>query len=113
MSPAFRWHSLWRRLSSRRQMKADIEAEIAFHIEGRVDEMVAEGMTSEEAHRRARDLARLDRPARLCDDLRVALGALAQAPPREDLRGSASAPAFSRGDVPHVLAAMLGQGCRQ
>jgi putative ABC transport system permease protein len=48
------WRSLWRSVLSRRQMEADIEDEIVFHIEGKVDALMEEGLSEQEA----RDMAR-------------------------------------------------------
>ncbi len=54
MVPGRGWRELWRRLLSRRQMEADIEDEIEFHIQGRTDVLVDGGLPEEEARRRAR-----------------------------------------------------------
>jgi len=58
------WRSLQRLLFSRRQMEDDIEAEIAFHIEGQVDALMEAGLTEEEARSLARrrfgDKARIE-----------------------------------------------------
>lgn len=48
------WRSLWRDLLSPRQMKADIEDEVAFHIEGRVDALMESGLSEKEARRQVR-----------------------------------------------------------
>jgi putative ABC transport system permease protein len=43
------WLSVWRRLSPRRMIEPDVRDEIAFHIEGRVRELVESGCSEEEA----------------------------------------------------------------
>ncbi len=47
------WRPIWRRVFSPRQMREDIEDEIAFHIEGKVDALVSQGMTEGEAREEA------------------------------------------------------------
>ncbi len=47
-----------------KQVRADVDAELAFHIEGRIDELVAGGMSRDDAEREARrrfgDFARIE-----------------------------------------------------
>ncbi len=38
--------------SSRRRLRGDIDRELRFHIEGRIEELIAGGMTREQAERR-------------------------------------------------------------
>lgn len=62
-----RWPGLrrvFRASSGTRQTRADVDAELAFHLEGRIDELMASGMPRAEAEREARtrfgDLARIE-----------------------------------------------------
>lgn len=48
------WSDLWRRLSSRRQLTDDIRDELRFHIEGRVEALMEEGVPEEVARARVR-----------------------------------------------------------
>ena len=65
MSPA-RWNlrRVFRLPSTRRRLHDDVEAELAFHLEGRVEELMRDGWTREEAEREARrrfgDYARIE-----------------------------------------------------
>ena len=69
MSPSdrSRWnlHRVFRLPSTRRRVRADVEAELAFHLEGRVEELMREGLGRDEAEREARrrfgDYARIER----------------------------------------------------
>jgi putative ABC transport system permease protein len=72
MSGRTDWRSLWRSLLSRRQMKADIEDEIAFHIEGKVDALMEEGLSEDEARERA--LLRFGNEARYKAEMAAASG---------------------------------------
>ena len=57
------WRALWRQILSGRQMDADIEDEIAFHIEGQVDALMESGFSEDQArelvHRRLGDERRI------------------------------------------------------
>lgn len=45
------WQQVWRRLFPRRMIARDIDAELEFHLRGRVEDLVAGGMGPEEARR--------------------------------------------------------------
>jgi len=51
-----RWdlRRVFRLPSTRRRLRDDVEAELAFHLEGRVDELMRDGLTRDEAEREAR-----------------------------------------------------------
>ena len=57
------WRVVWRLLLSKKQMDADIEDEIAFHIEGQVDALMESGFSEDQArelvHRRFGDERRI------------------------------------------------------
>jgi putative ABC transport system permease protein len=67
MSSAGKWNlrRVFRLPSTRRRLHDDVEAELAFHLEGRVEELMREGLTREnavhEARRRFGDYARIER----------------------------------------------------
>lgn len=62
-----RWNlrRVFRLPSTRRRLHADVEAELAFHLQGRVEELMRDGLTRDAAEREARrrfgDYARIER----------------------------------------------------
>lgn len=50
------WRDLWRHLFPKESIEPDVQEEIAFHIQGRIDELIAQGWSESEA--RARVLER-------------------------------------------------------
>ena len=75
-----------------KQVRADVDAELAFHIEGRIDELVAGGMSRDDAEREARrrfgdfariegEVERLDRERQRRHSLRERIDALIRGHP--------------------------------
>src|SRR5437764_2249528 len=62
-----RWNlrRVFRLPSTRARRRAEVDAELAFHLEGRVEELMARGLTRDEAereaHRRFGDVASIER----------------------------------------------------
>ena len=55
MTVLARLRSFVRALVARRRMEREMETELRFHVEARVDDLVASGMSQSDAERRARD----------------------------------------------------------
>jgi len=47
------WRDLWRRILPVRSVEAEVDEELRFHIDGKVEELMAEGLPEEEARREA------------------------------------------------------------
>ena len=65
MSGRWNLRRVFRLPSTKRRLRADVEAELAFHIEGRVEELMRGGLSREDAEREARhrfgDYVRIER----------------------------------------------------
>jgi predicted permease len=101
-APRWNLRRVFRLPSNRSRVRADVDAELAFHLQGRADELMAEGLSRDEAEREARrrfgDYARIgeeveqltrhterrrtlaDRLDALGGDVRYALRSLARQP---------------------------------
>jgi predicted permease len=48
------WHDIWRRLFPRRTIARDVETELEFHLQGRIDELIEAGLTPRQARAEVR-----------------------------------------------------------
>ena len=75
MSFAARFRSWWQATFRRSRMEREMDAELRFHLENYAEELIRNGVTLQEAGRRARlEFGGLDRTKEECRDARAAAG---------------------------------------
>ena len=64
------WRNIWRRLFPRHTIERDIDAELAFHVDGRADDLVEKGLARHAARAEViRRFGDIDRVRAQCEEL--------------------------------------------